>query len=428
MTDSPFSSRLVRLFGSSIVDQALLSGANFLVGLILIRYASETQYGYYVLAFNGMMLATTLQGTFISTPLVIRLPGLDADARRSWIGGLWRDQRRWTAAGSAVALAAIGLAWAADALQPDALPVCIAAVALLAAATYREYFRGILLVYQRPHAVLAADTVYVAGLIAGGLLAMRQPVAATIALGGAALSALACGRLLRRALRDDMDADAPPGRMREIAHVGFWAASGGVIYWLFNQGYSFLAAATLDLAAVAALAASRLVMMPVNLVTAGVQKQLTPIASGWLHQLGPRATARRLVLFSAILGAMTLIYLGIAWLLRDWIFIDLMRKDFAQRDVLFQLWAAVFLVMSLRDPLMLLLLLRQRLRTLTAITLGSALLSLAICQAAMLRWGATGAPFGVLCGELFYIIAVLVCTRAEIRRAETAAGAQEALP
>jgi len=34
----------------------------------------------------------------------------------------------------------------------------------------------------------------------------------------------------------------------------------------------------------------------------------------------------------------------------------------------------------------------------------------------------------VLCGELFYIAAVLACTRAEMRRAEPVAGTKEVLP
>jgi len=89
--------KLVKLFGSSIIDQAMLSAANLVVGLILIRYTPEAQYGYYVLAFNAMMLATTLQGTFVGTPLVIHLPQLSNDERRSWIGSLLRDQIRWGA-------------------------------------------------------------------------------------------------------------------------------------------------------------------------------------------------------------------------------------------------------------------------------------------------------------------------------------------
>ncbi len=408
--------RLVRLFGSSIIDQALLSGANFLVGLLLIRYASEVQYGYYVLAFNGMMLATTLQGTFISTPLVIRLPSLSPPERRLWLGSLWRDQRRWSTIGSVVALTGVALAWQSGALDLQTAPVCIAAIALLIAATYREYFRGVLLVYQRPHAVLAADTIYVIGLIGGGLLATQYPAAATIALSGGALAALACGRILKHALRNDMDTSAAPGRMREIARIGAWAASGGVIYWLFNQGYSFLAAAALDLTAVAALAASRLLMMPVNLITAGVQKQLTPVASTWLHELGPLATFKRLAVFSMLLGGMTLTYIALAWWLRDWIFLDLMGKDFAARDTLLLLWSAVFMLMSMRDPIMLMLLLTQQLRTLTAITLAAAVLSLSICYVAMLRWGAPGAPIGILCGELLYICAVLWFARNTTRR------------
>lgn len=101
------ASGLARLFGSSIADQAMLSAANFAVGLILIRYAAEAQYGYYILAFNTMMLLTTLQGTFIGTPMVIRLPGLDGPQRRQWMGSLLRDQKRLGLRGGLLALAVI---------------------------------------------------------------------------------------------------------------------------------------------------------------------------------------------------------------------------------------------------------------------------------------------------------------------------------
>ena len=37
------------MFSSAIVTQALLSAANLLVSLILIRRASDSQYGYFVL-------------------------------------------------------------------------------------------------------------------------------------------------------------------------------------------------------------------------------------------------------------------------------------------------------------------------------------------------------------------------------------------
>lgn len=417
MTRTRFSaSGLARLFGSSIADQAMLSAANFGVGLILIRYAAEAQYGYYILAFNTMMLLTTLQGTFIGTPMVIRLPGLDQAARRQWMGSLLRDQKWLGAAGGALALVVALAGWAMGLFDGESTLVVVAAIGLVLAALYREYLRGILLMYHRPQQVLGADAIYVAVLLAGCALAVRTPVAAAGALLVGTMAALACASVLRRVLANDIERDAAPGRLREIARMGFWAASGGVIYWLFNQGYNFLTAATLDLAAVAALAASRLTLMPINLLLAGMQKQLTPLASDWMHGMGARRTLRRLMLFSLALALFTLLYGAVIWLLRDWIFLDLMRKDFPQRDLLLVLWIGLFVLMVIREPIMMVPLLRQRFRALSAATLVCALIALAISYVGMLQLGPVGAVIGILTGEACYGLAVIVMAWREVRR------------
>ncbi|AMG38021.1 lipopolysaccharide biosynthesis protein [Achromobacter xylosoxidans] len=417
MTRTRFSaSGLARLFGSSIADQAMLSAANFGVGLILIRYAAEAQYGYYILAFNTMMLLTTLQGTFIGTPMVIRLPGLDETARRQWMGSLLRDQKWLGAAGGALALVVALAGWAMGLFDGESTLVVVAAIGLVLAALYREYLRGILLMYHRPQQVLGADAIYVAVLLAGCALAVRTPVAAAGALLAGTMAALACASVLRRVLANDIERGAAPGRLREIARMGFWAASGGVIYWLFNQGYNFLTAATLDLAAVAALAASRLTLMPINLLLAGMQKQLTPLASDWMHGMGARRTLRRLMLFSLALALFTLLYGAVIWLLRDWIFLDLMRKDFPQRDLLLVLWIGLFVLMVIREPIMMVPLLRQRFRALSAATLVCALIALAISYVGMLQLGPVGAVIGILTGEACYGLAVIVMAWREVRR------------
>nr|WP_275300101.1 capsular biosynthesis protein [Achromobacter insuavis] len=394
----------------------MLSAANFGVGLILIRYAAEAQYGYYILAFNTMMLLTTLQGTFIGTPMVIRLPGLDQAARRQWMGSLLRDQKWLGAAGGALALVVALAGWAMGLFDGESTLVVVAAIGLVLAALYREYLRGILLMYHRPQQVLGADAIYVAVLLAGCALAVRTPVAAAGALLAGTMAALACASVLRRVLANDIERGAAPGRLREIARMGFWAASGGVIYWLFNQGYNFLTAATLDLAAVAALAASRLTLMPINLLLAGMQKQLTPLASDWMHGMGARRTLRRLMLFSLALALFTLLYGAVIWLLRDWIFLDLMRKDFPQRDLLLVLWIGLFVLMVIREPIMMVPLLRQRFRALSAATLVCALIALAISYVGMLQLGPVGAVIGILTGEACYGLAVIVMAWREVRR------------
>lgn len=409
--DSP----LVKLFGSSIVDQAMLSAANFVVGLILIRYTHDAQYGYYVLAFNAMMLATTLQGTFVGTPLVIRLPTLDHEQRRHWVGSLMRDQFRWAMVGSVLTLGGAALAWTQGWLDRASAPVFLAGMVLILCALYREYFRSVLLMYQRTVSVLAADAVYVLCLVAGVLLATRFPHAAAAALLTGAAASLVGAALLRRSLGADIDPKAAHGRLADIARMGAWAAAGGVIYWMFTQGYTFLAAATLDIQGVAALAASRLLLMPINLLSSGVQKQLVPIASGWVHDLGVGPTLQRLWLFSGVLAMTTLIYGVVIWVLRDWIFIDLMRKSFEQRDALLALWCTIFLVMVVRDPITQLLVLRQRFRVLMMVSLVCAVLALSISYVGMLYLGTRGALLGILVGEIANLVAVVWLARVEAR-------------
>lgn len=401
------SAKLLRIFGSSVIDQAVLSAANFLVGIILIRYAGDSEYGYYILIFNAIMLVTMLQNSFIGTPFVIRLPGIPQEERRQWVGSLLRDQNR--AAGWLIAIALAGIAglWLTEALDVGLVWLSIAAVAAVATSLFREFLRNILLIYQLPHLVLVSDLVYVVGIVAGSILAVQYPMAAMVVVLAVAASALLAAYVLRYVMRSMIDRQAAPGRLWSIAPIGAWAATGAAVYWIFNQGYSFIAAGTLSIAAVAALAAARLIMMPVNLLCSGVQKQLTSMASQWLHDDGAVATLRRLLRFAAILGAGVIVYALIAWLFRDWIFVDLLRKSDTQNNLFLILWAAIFFIKALRDPPMLLLMMRQRFRVLTFSSLVCALLSLVLSYTFMLEYGAVGALWGILAGEVLSLLTTL---------------------
>jgi O-antigen/teichoic acid export membrane protein len=99
------------------------------------------------------------------------------------------------------------------------------------------------------------------------------------------------------------------------------------------------------------------------------------------------------------LAAATLCYFSVLWLLRDWIFSVVLKKQFAQRDELLMLWGAIFLVMVVRNQLLYLLAAQERFRALTLLTLASAVVSLAVSYWGMLRFGVAGALVGLLIGE-----------------------------
>jgi O-antigen/teichoic acid export membrane protein len=209
--------------------------------------------------------------------------------------------------------------------------------------------------------------------------------------------------------------------LKSLARAGAWAVVGSGIHWLLIYGYSYLVAGVLDVRDVAAIAATRLSLMPVFVLSGGVSMLLFPITSRWVRDLGAPLAARRLSLLVAGLGAAALLYMGAMWLVRDWIFSAVLKKDFAQRDPLLIVWSAVFLVTLCRDQLATLPASRGRFRNMTLVTGLSAVVWLVASYLAMLRYGPVGAVAGILAGELVNISGIIFMIFKETRRPRVAA-------
>ena len=205
------------------------------------------------------------------------------------------------------------------------------------------------------------------------------------------------------------------GLWRELAPLGGWAMAGWLVYWSFSQGYNYVVAGTLDLAAVAALNAVRLLLMPANLMVSGIKQLLLPMAARWHQSLGLDPMLRRLLGFAAVVMVLSLIYFGLLWLLRDWVFEVLLKKRFADRDQLLLLWMLMFLISGLRDLLMTGLLVRERFRSMTGLSSVAAVLSLLTCWLGTQYYGVAGAILGLVLGEAINLLGVLWLTIRERR-------------
>lgn len=417
-------SRWLKLFSSAVIDQALLSAANFLVGLLLIRNCSDEDYGHYVLGFTALLLLTGLQGAYIGGPLAVLAPRQSPERRRQMLASLYHQSGRWTtriALGLAALSGALGLA---GLLSPLLAVLAAVYCAVAAFALQREYLRTGLMIYERPQAVLRADLVYVAVLLAGvAAAALLLRPAAPWAFAAMALAALAGAVLARRELAraPGLHGEELHGLWRELAPLGGWAMAGWLVYWSFSQGYNYVVAGTLDLAAVAALNAVRLLMMPANLMVSGIKQLLLPMAARWHQSLGLDSMLRRLLVFAAAVMLLSLIYFGLLWLLRDWVFAVLLKKQFADRDLMLTLWMLMFLLSGVRDLLMTALLVREQFRSMTGLSTVAALLSLLTCWLGTVHYGAAGAILGLVLGEAINLFGVLWLIVRERRRTEARA-------
>jgi O-antigen/teichoic acid export membrane protein len=410
MSDRGRQLAFARMLGSAVTGQALLSAASFTVGLLLIRHASDIQYGYFILASSALLLIASLQTSFLNPPLVNRITPLERPARGDVVGGLYRDQNRVLLVGGAVALiVACGL-WFAGIVDRSTGPLIIVTIVAALTTLHRNFFRMVLLAHRRPHDVLLTDACYVVLLLLGVYLAIRLPAPAAAAMAVMGVAAAVSGTLLARLLwrHESWNVRGAVGILREVAPLAAWSTAGAAIHWAFSQGYIYLAAGTLDLAAVAAIAATRLLLMPVNLLSSGIGTMLLPLTAGWLHHHSAAYALRRLGAFALGLVCAGLCYFAVLWLAREWIFTVLLQKQFVHRDALLVLWGVAFLPMVIRDQLLYLLVARQRFHQLTSLAFVGAALSLMAGYLGMAHFGVLGAPLGVLVGELINLAGIVV--------------------
>lgn len=415
---------LARVFGGAVISQGLLSVINLLTGLILIRRSSQAQYGYYVLIAGAAPLLVQLQNQLISPLLTTRVTSASDDERKSYVGGLLHDQRVLRLIVAVASLTVCCVLWLSGAVESATAVILFAGVIAAIAALFRDFLRMILVTYRRPYDVLRADIVYAILFVGGVWLATLTVIPAAMAALAMAGAAVVGGFLLSRALWRH-DAWKTPGLPRAFAGsvlVGMWAATGAVIHWTFNQGYTYIVALRLDVTAVAAIAATRLLLSPLGVFSLGISSLMFPTSSLWLKHHGPRGLFRRVLLFALALSLISVAYIGVMWVMRGWIFEHILKRNYAQRDLLLGIWSLIFFCTVIRDQLIFLQMARGHFKLLAGLTFFCALLGLSVTFLAIGRFGAAGGLSGLLAGEIAYVIGVISMAIRDLRTESSSAG------
>jgi len=404
-----------------MLSQAALSACNFLVGLLLLRRTPHTQYGLYVLIVAGVQLLTQAQQAFIGPALVRCLASGELTQRRDFIGVAFRYQRRRVLVFAlAAAIIILGLWWLRLIATP-LVPLWLAAMAAAMCTLYREYFRMVLFAYRLPLQALKADLLYIAVLCIGAYLATFTAAPAVVAAMAFAVAGAVGGWLLSRMVwhHEGWSINGDPKVTGEIAPLGTWALIGAAIHWTFSQGFIYVVAGTLGVTAVATVSATRLLLMPVNLMATGLGSMTFPTVSRWLqhHRVGD--VFKRLSLLAAGIGGVALLYILVMWIFRNWIFTYMVKGQFSHRDTLLLLWSGVFLLMAMRDQMMFLPAARGRFRIMAWLTLATAIFSLTTCYVCMRLFGVAGALMGVLAGEAVNILGFIALSMREVASARS---------
>lgn len=312
-----FSTRIGRRIGDrralALVDQAVVSGCNFLTTVILARTLPVEAFGIYSVAFLICLLLSNLHRAALTQPMNVLSVGESDVQEAARLHGLLRAH--WLIAGlcAAVFVAAVPLALADFGLAAAAAFyfICFALQE-----TARRYWYGRFEIGQ----ALANDVLsYGAQVLLLGLLAWWVHVDARIAfVVMGATSLLAVGAAWRRLPRRPLEARLSLAALAATHWpLAKWLVLTVCVLWGAGQVYPLLML-PLGATAVATFVACKNLLNAVGLVVQSVGNYLPTSATAILRQRGPAALRREIVGVCGLFAVGTVLFLGlIGWFAED---------------------------------------------------------------------------------------------------------------
>jgi O-antigen/teichoic acid export membrane protein len=222
---------------ASVLDQAVLSGTNFVINVLLARWLSPASYGAFAVAFAVFLFLSGFQNALILEPMSVFGPSIYADRLKIY----FRDQLKLNLVSTSVAgLVLIGAGFAmrgsGGANGPSVVSALTGAGVALPLILFMWLTRRYAYVAHDPVRALAGSCVYMIGALPGTLLLKKaevlSPFSGYLIMGAASLVAgLFVSRvwLLGRPEQLDRQADDWRRLVKEQWGYGKWIAAASLL-------------------------------------------------------------------------------------------------------------------------------------------------------------------------------------------------------
>lgn len=338
---------------ASIVDQFLLSGLNFGIGLALIRFTSKEEYGAYSQLFAAGLLASSLLEAFLGTTLTTLASKADPSVRTHLIRVALKLQLYLSSAFGLIFGLACAIAFSIlDFHHIPPIEMGLTFGLYIGTLTLREFFRTTLFLQARAPDVLRLDLGFAVVAAAGGaaLIWLQIINIPRILLLMGLSNLFSGGREMWQRIRTPVPEGNAAIRslMQQLWPYSRWAVPGALIGWAGNYSYLFMATLFLSLSAAADLNASRLLLMPISLSAVAWSRVARPTAGGLI---GKRdwAGLKRLTLRSVSgMQVVTWGYVLVLALSFQWLVSHILGAKYANVQPLLLMWGLYFALYAIR--------------------------------------------------------------------------------
>ena len=264
----------------AVMDQGLVSGSNFLIGVLLARWLAPEQFGAYALAFSLFLSLAMLYQALLLEPQRVFGPSVYQASNREYLGMLlWFHVALGLFVFFILAISA-GLLYQLS--KSTTLPGALAGAALAAPCILLYWLvRGALYVRNAPEMAVKGGLLYFTLAVVGLLLVLRRgilsPFTAFAVMG---VDAMATGVFLLIRLRPVFKLGANHHELRRAAErhwrYGRWALGSSLIGWVNGDIYYPLVSVFAGVAAAGALKAVLNLAAPVSQTYTGLSQLYLP--------------------------------------------------------------------------------------------------------------------------------------------------------
>jgi O-antigen/teichoic acid export membrane protein len=290
----------------ALTDQALVSGCNFVTGILLARFLGPESYGVFVLLYSALLYANTFQAALIISPMLSTAPQLDGPERQLYFRSVFTLQLGLSATLAAV-VAMVGLAYAhwrdLPGLEANLVPLALVVVSFQLQDWLRRYYFA----QERGRSVLVNDvlcyfgqTVTLIGLLAAGFLTVETGLWVIAVVSMLAFSVGWSKERITPAWRE------AAATLREGWRRGRDYLLAGQFYWLGSQGVLLVGASYLGVQTVGGIRAAQNIVGPINIVYQ-VMENVLPVRAARCFSIGGRARLIDYLRRVTVAGAVSLI-------------------------------------------------------------------------------------------------------------------------
>jgi len=381
----------------ALADQVMVSGSNFLTGILLARYLGLEAFGVFTLAWMAVLFVNSIQFSLISSPMMSIGPKQAEDKQPAYYGAVLLQQLIFSMFSAALML--MGIAASARlfpewGVEPLIWPLVAASLAFQVQDFIRRYF----FTCGRSTVAFINDAVSYLGQIAVlAWLVFETTLTSAIALWTiAATSVLAI--ILGFSSFESLRVDRTIFRQTLQRHWVFskWLTASALLQWASGNLFIVAAGSVLGAAAVGAMKAAQNIVGVTHILFQGLEN-IVPIQASRHFSSGGMASLTRYLRKVTIAAAIFVIPLLVLALVFPAFWLELVYgAEYAEYAFVLQWYAVIYVVMLIVMPLRIALRAQENTRPIFQAYLAMSIFSVVCALPAATYLGLHGVLAGIL--------------------------------